>query len=99
MFEVIAERSRQNNQNIKECLIWASRFDKDVFFKIKRYEREHGMIHPLNKRFYMNDRRLNQLKYAQVKFVLKSEGFRLSDSQIKAKKDAWRNEIERLLKD
>lgn len=57
------------------------------------------MIHPLNKRFYMNDRRLNELKYAQIKFVLKSEGFKLSDSQIKAKKDAWRNEIDRLLKE
>lgn len=57
------------------------------------------MIHPLNKRFYMNDRRLKQLKYAQIKFVLKSEGFKLSDSQIKAKKDAWRNEIDKLLID
>ena len=58
IFEVIEQRRKAVNKDKTECLVWASRFDKDVYLKVKRYEKKLGKLHHLNRKFYFNNHRL-----------------------------------------
>ena len=64
IFDLIEKRRKAVNKDKVKCLVSASRFYKDVYLKVKRYEKKLGMLHDLNRKFYLNNHRLQLLKYA-----------------------------------